>query len=179
MWAANELRAGKIRGELRLSELGGERLAAHPMSCDYLDRKLSRNWNYRSCYYIKKINPILLYHKSAAKSIGFYRPALKKRDHCLSTHPCSIVPRRNICSSMWAVNYLDKSTSWIWNYWRSCTVSPPIKKLFSEQLLYLYLYFPSYYTTNYSVCQYGCELRRGIFLIKTLKLLLKSHFIIP
>ena len=40
----------------------------------------------------------------------------------------------------------------------------------------LYLYFPFYYTTNYSICQYGCELRRGIFLIKTLNLLLKTPF---
>ena len=40
----------------------------------------------------------------------------------------------------------------------------------------LYLYFPFYYTTNYSVCQYGYKLRRGIFLIKTPNLLLKTPF---
>lgn len=40
----------------------------------------------------------------------------------------------------------------------------------------LYLYFPFYYTTNYSICQYGCELRCDIFLIKTPNLLLKTPF---
>ena len=39
-----------------------------------------------------------------------------------------------------------------------------------------YIYIsPFYYTTNYSICQYGCELRH-FFLIKILNLLLKTPF---
>ena len=88
-----------------------------------------------------------------------------------------MLPRFNLCRRSYIyislfiipypVNFVNPSLVWRagLTYWQK---SYP-----------LYLYFPFYYTTNYSICQYGCELRYDIF-IKILEFLLeKLTFIIP
>lgn len=107
-------------------------------------------------------------------SIGFCRPALKRKT--IVFQPTLILLRRGrtyvllcelstILTSRWAGLEIVRGAALLLHL---------LKKTIFR--IALYLYFPFYYTTNYSVCQYDCELRRGIFLIKTPNLLLKTSF---
>ena len=130
-----------------------------------------------SCYYIyivKKNKPHFIILQNVDFVNRVLQAGIKKEDNCLPTYPYSITLRQNTYSLIKAINYLDKSIAGLEIVRGAALLLHLLKKTIFK--IALYLYFPFYYTTNYNICQYGCGLRRSIFLIKTLNLLLKTPF---